>query len=70
LPVGDVLGAESVDGATEVPAADSDSAAAETPGLAAWGPTLIAVVGAAPAADVAADEVIPVEAGAVPVGVG
>ena len=66
--VGAVVGVESVDGVTEVPAEESDSPSAETPGPAAPGPTLIVVVGAGAVAEGAGDEPIAVEAGAVPVG--
>lgn len=61
---------ESVDGATDVPAEESDSPAADTPGLTALGPTLVAVADAAVLPEVAVGESPPVEAGAVPVGVG
>jgi hypothetical protein len=67
-PVGAVVGVESVDGVTEVPAEESDSPSAETPGPAAAGPTVIGVVGAV--AEVAGDAATAVEAGAVPVGGG
>lgn len=63
-----MVGVESVDGVTEVPAEESDSPSAETPGLAALGPTLIGVVGAGAVAEVAGGAASPVEAGAVPVG--
>ena len=66
--VGAVVGVESVEGVTDVPAEESDSPSAETPGPDALGPTLIALVGAGAVAEVAGDEPIPVEAGAVPVG--
>ena len=69
LPAGDVVvGVESVEGVTEVPAEESDSPSAETPGPAAPGPMLIVVVGAGALAEVAGDGASPVEAGAVPVG--
>jgi len=61
---------ESVEGVTEVPAEESDSPSAETPGLAALGPTVIAVAGAGDVAEVAAGAArTPFEAGVVPVGV-
>jgi hypothetical protein len=49
------------DGVSEVPADESDSFAADMPGVAARGPTPTAAVAAG---------AIPVEAGAVPVGAG
>jgi hypothetical protein len=73
--VGVVLGVVSVEGVTDVPADDSVSPNAETPGAGALGPTLIVVVGAGAFAAVAGegviavDGVVAVEAGAVPVGV-
>jgi len=63
----------SVEGVTDVPAEESDSPSAETPGAAAVGPTLMTVTGAgalAAVAAVAGEGAIAVEAGAVPVGVG
>lgn len=66
-----MVGVESVEGVTDVPAEESDSPSAETPGPAALGPTLIAVVGAGAVAEVAADAASAVvEAGAVPTGAG
>jgi hypothetical protein len=64
------LGVLSAEGATDVPADESVSPNAETPGAAAVGPTLMAVVGADAFAPDAGEEAIPVEAGAVPIGVG
>ena len=61
---------ESDEGVTDVPADESDSPSAETPGPAALGPVLIAVVGAGALAEVLGDEALTVEAGGVPVGVG
>ena len=67
--MGDVVGVESVEGVTEVPADESDSPSAETPGLAALGPTVIAVAGAGDVAEVVGDAATPFAAGVVPVGV-
>jgi hypothetical protein len=64
-----VVGVEIVEGVTDVPAEESDSPSAETPGAAALGPTVIVVVGAVAVAAVFGDAASPVEAGAVPVGV-
>jgi hypothetical protein len=60
------VGVASVDGVTAVPAEESASPEAETPGPAAAGPTVIEVAGAGALAEVAGEE-IPVEAGGVPV---
>lgn len=57
-----VAGVASVEGGTDVPAEESASPAADTPGPAAPGPTLMVVAGAA------GEDSAPVEAGAVPVG--
>jgi hypothetical protein len=65
--VGDVVGVASVDGLTAVPVEESASPAAETPGPAAPGPTVMVVAGAGAPAEVAGDGAIPVEAGGVPV---
>jgi hypothetical protein len=61
VDVGAAEGADSGEGVTEVPAEEIDSPAAERPGVAAGGPTRVALlVGFA----------IPAEAGGVPVTVG
>ena len=60
----------SVEGVTDVPADESVSPNAETPGAAALGPMLIAVVGAGAFAAVVGEAAIPVEAGGVPVTAG
>ena len=64
-------GVASGEGVTEVPAGESDCPDAETPGVAADGPTpaVVAVADGA-LAELAATEASPVEAGGVPVGVG
>jgi hypothetical protein len=51
-----------------VPADESDSPSAETPGLAALGPTLMVVVGAGAVAEVVGEAAV--AAGGVPVGAG
>ena len=60
----------SVEGVTDVPAEESASPSAETPGAAGPGPTLIAVTGAGALAGVTGAGATAVEAGAVPVVVG
>jgi hypothetical protein len=64
---GPVVGVESGEGATKVPAEESASPCADTPGVAALGPMLFVLGDAAAVAEVPAGEEVPVAAG-VPVG--
>ena len=57
------MGVDSVDGATEVPAEESDSPGAETPGLARLGTDAGRGRGRRRVAEAAADAESPVEAG-------
>ncbi len=74
--VGGVVGVESGGGTTKVPAEESDSPAAETPGLTAPAPTLALVVevefgvGGGTAEAAVDDEEMPLAAAAAPVAVG